>query len=65
MMFDFLMGIGFAFVIEGLIWGLFPRQITKVVTELIKMDAMALRYFGVGSLALGVGIIWFVQQIRV
>lgn len=64
-MFDFLMGIGFAFVIEGLIWGLFPRQITKVVTELIKMDAMALRYFGVGSLALGVGIIWFVQQIRV
>lgn len=65
MMFDFLMGIGFAFVIEGLIWGLFPRQITKVVTELIKMDAMALRYFGVGSLAFGVGIIWFVQQIRV
>ena len=64
-MLDFVMGIGFAFVIEGLIWGLFPRQITKVVTELIKMDAMALRYFGVGSLALGVGIIWFVQQIRV
>lgn len=64
-MFDFLMGIGFAFVIEGLIWGLFPRQITKVVTELIKMDTMALRYFGVGSLALGVGIVWFVQQIRV
>ncbi len=64
-MLDFLMGIGFAFVIEGLIWGLFPRQVTKIVAELMKMDALTLRYFGVGSLAFGVAIIWFVQQARV
>jgi len=63
-MLDFVMGIGFAFVIEGLIWGLFPHQISKVILHMQKMNEQSLRLCGVGSLALGVGIIWFVQQAR-
>ena len=63
-MLDFVMGIGFAFVIEGLIWGLFPHQISKVLLHMQKMNEQSLRLCGVGSLALGVGIIWFVQQAR-
>lgn len=63
-MLDFVMGIGFAFVIEGLIWGLFPHQISKVLLHMQQMNEQTLRICGVGSLALGVGIIWFVQQAR-
>ena len=63
-MLDFVMGIGFAFVIEGLVWGLFPHQISKVMLQMQKMNEQTLRYCGVASLALGVGIIYFVQQAR-
>ena len=63
-MLDFVMGIGFAFVIEGLLWGLFPHQISKLILQISKTDEQTLRYIGVGSLAIGVGLIWFVQQAR-
>lgn len=63
-MLDFVMGIGFAFVIEGLLWGLFPHQISKVILQISRTDEQTLRYIGVGSLAVGVVLIWFVQQAR-
>ncbi len=58
---DFVLGVGFAFVLEGLVWSLFPGQIIQVVQELAKRDLQNLRYIGVGSLALGVAIIWLVK----
>ena len=61
---DFVMGIGFAFVLEGLIWSLFPGQIIRILQELSERDPQALRYVGLGSLALGVAIIWVVQTSR-
>lgn len=64
-MLDFVMGIGFAFVIEGLLWGLFPHQIARVIQQMIEMDEQFLRYAGVASLAFGVGLIWYVQHLRV
>ena len=57
---DFALGIGFAFILEGLVWSLFPGQIISVLQELAKRDLQNLRYIGVGSLALGVAIIWMV-----
>ena len=62
---DFVLGIGFAFVLEGLLWGLFPGQIIRVVQELANKDLNGLRYVGVGSLALGTAIVWFVYSNRV
>lgn len=64
-MLDFVMGIGFAFVIEGLLWGLFPHQVAKVILQIIEMDELNLRYIGVASLAFGVALIWYVQHLRV
>ena len=58
---DFALGVGFAFVLEGLVWSLFPGQIISVVQELAKRDLQNLRYIGVGSLAFGVAIIWLVK----
>lgn len=62
---DFVLGIGFAFVLEGLVWSLFPRQIINVVQQLAELNLQNLRYLGVGSLALGVAIIWFVYSSRI
>lgn len=64
-MLDFLMGVGFAFVIEGVLWGLFPHTITRLIKQISESDEQYLRLAGVGSLALGVVIIWYVQGLRV
>ena len=58
---DFALGVGFAFILEGLVWSLFPGQIISVVQQLAKRDVHNLRYIGVASLALGVAIIWLVK----
>lgn len=63
-MLDFVMGIGFAFVIEGVIWGLFPHQIVKVIQQIAETDEQMLRYIGVASVGLGVAIIWYVHHSR-
>ena len=64
-MLDFIMGIGFALVIEGVLWGLFPRTIIKMVKMIEEHDEHTLRYIGVTSLAIGVLIIWYVQSVRI
>ena len=53
-----LLGIGFAFVLEGLVWGLFPKQVISIVLELAKMNENNLRLIGLASLAIGAAIIW-------
>ena len=55
-----LLGIGFAFVLEGLIWGLFPKQVIAIVLELAKINETNLRLVGLASLALGAAVIWMV-----
>ncbi len=59
------MGIGFALVIEGVLWGLFPGSIIKMVKMIEEHDEHNMRLVGVASLAIGVVIIWYVQGLRV
>lgn len=63
-MLDFVMGFGFALVIEGVLWGLFPSQLIRLIQSMTAWDEKLLRYGGVASVALGVAIIWFVQHMR-
>lgn len=63
-MLDFVMGIGFAFVIEGVIWGLFPHEFAKIVKTILETDVERLRYIGIGSMVVGISLIWYVQHLR-
>jgi len=63
-MLDFVMGIGFAFVLEGLLWSLFPTQIVQVIKELSARNPQNLRLIGAASMALGIALIWFVKTSR-
>ncbi len=63
-MLDFVMGIGFALVIEGVLWGLFPALIIKAVMAMAQTDEKIMRYGGVVSVGLGVALIWYVQHMR-
>ncbi len=46
------------FVIEGLIYALFPDAIRKMMAYAIMMPVHQLRWFGMAMAATGLGMIW-------
>lgn len=53
--------MGLVLVIEGLIYGGFPRLAKKLASEVLAMPESALRAAGLAAIAIGVGIVWLVR----
>ena len=58
---DFLAAIGLVLVVEGLIYGGFPRLAKKLAGEVLSMPENALRVAGLAAIAIGVGVVWMVR----
>jgi len=58
---DFLTGIAFFLVIEGLVYALAPASLKRMAAMLPTVADSQLRVFGVVSLALGVGLVWMIR----
>ena len=58
---DFLAAIGLVLVIEGLVYGGFPALAKRLATEVLSTPEQALRIAGLGSIAVGVGLVWLVR----
>lgn len=58
---DFLIGIAFFFVIEGLVYALAPRLLQAYVKKLPTIPEGQLRIIGLVSIAIGVGLVWLVR----
>ena len=58
---ELLIAIGLVFVLEGLVFAVFPDEWKKMVAAAQEMPAVELRKFGIGAMALGVFIVWVVQ----
>jgi uncharacterized protein YjeT (DUF2065 family) len=58
---DFFAAMGLVLVVEGLIYGGFPRLAKKLATEVLAMPENALRIAGLAAIAIGVGIVWMVR----
>ncbi|MEM8834169.1 MAG: DUF2065 domain-containing protein [Pseudomonadota bacterium] len=58
-----LLAIALIFVIEGLIYALFPSHIQNVMQMASNMPAEKFRYFGAAMLAFGVLCVWLIQKI--
>ena len=58
---DFLAAIGLVLVIEGLVYGGFPRLARKLASEVLSMPENALRIGGLAAIAVGVGVVWLVR----
>ena len=59
---DFLVGLAFVLIIEGLIYGLFPGGARKMAFEVLKMPESNLRTAGVIAMAIGVGAVWLLRS---
>lgn len=51
------------FVIEGLLYAIFPSHIQNMMKMASDMDAEKFRYFGASMIAFGVLLVWLFQKI--
>lgn len=58
---DFLAALGLLFVFEGLIYGGAPHAAKRMAAQMIGLPEPVLRAIGLGSMAIGLGIIWLVR----
>ena len=58
---DFLTALGLAFVIEGVLYALFPGPMRRIVERLTAEPERTLRLAGLGAAAAGVGLVWLVR----
>ena len=55
---ELLFGLGFVAVIEGLVLALAPSSLEELLELLRRMGTEKMRFLGLGSVALGVVLIW-------
>ena len=58
---EFLTALGLVFVIEGLIWALFPGLFLKLALLAADIPEARFRASGVFAIAIGVLIVWLVR----
>ena len=58
---DFLAALGLLFVFEGLLYGGAPQAAKRMAEQILKLPEPVLRTVGVGSMVLGLGIVWLVR----
>ncbi|UWU15478.1 DUF2065 domain-containing protein [Rhizobium sullae] len=59
---DFLTGIAFFLIIEGLVYALAPRFLVEMARLLPMVPERQLRIFGLGAVVLGVALVWLVRH---
>ncbi|PKA43071.1 DUF2065 domain-containing protein [Rhizobium sullae] len=59
---DFLTGIAFFLIIEGLVYALAPRFLVEMARLLPMVPERQLRIFGLGAVVLGVVLVWLVRH---
>jgi uncharacterized protein YjeT (DUF2065 family) len=58
---DFLTGIAFFLVIEGLVYALAPSSLKRMAAMVPSISESQLRVFGVVAIGLGVGLVWMIR----
>ncbi|WP_438747617.1 DUF2065 domain-containing protein [Pararhizobium sp. O133] len=58
---DFLTGIAFFLIIEGLVYALAPLLLVELAKRLPDIPEQQLRLFGLASIAVGVVLVWLVR----
>ncbi|MCC0020792.1 MAG: DUF2065 domain-containing protein [Nitratireductor sp.] len=59
---ELIIAAGLFFVLEGLIYALFPNGVKRLAVELLSMQEQHLRMAGVAGIAAGVFIVWLAKH---
>jgi uncharacterized protein len=58
---DFLAALGLVFVVEGLIFAVFPEAAKRAVTVMTQTPDQRLRLVGIVSAVFGLAMLWLVR----
>lgn len=58
----FLSALGLAFVLEGLVWALFPRGMRRAMAQLTVTPSGRLRVLGLCSVGAGLLLVWLARH---
>lgn len=58
---DFLTGLAFFLIIEGLVYALAPRFLVEMARLLPSIPERQLRFAGLAAIAAGVGLVWIMR----
>ena len=58
---DFLTAIGLVLVIEGIIYGLFPDQMERLLATRLTMPPEFIRRSGLSMALIGIIVVWFMR----
>lgn len=59
---DFLTGLAFFLIIEGLVYALAPRFLVRMSKLLPSVPEHQIRGFGLAAIALGVAFVWLLRR---
>ena len=59
---DFATGLALVFVIEGVLYSLFPEGMKRVVGQVMTLSPTALRVTGLAAAWLGVAAVWLIRH---
>jgi uncharacterized protein YjeT (DUF2065 family) len=59
---DFATALALVFVIEGVLYSLFPDGMKRLVAQVMVLPPSALRLTGLIAAGLGVGAVWFIRH---
>lgn len=58
---DLIVALGLVFVIEGLLWALFPHYAMRILEAAKEMGEQGMRMSGLISVGLGFLLVWFIR----
>jgi uncharacterized protein YjeT (DUF2065 family) len=59
---DFATALALVFVIEGILYSLFPEGMKRMVAQVMALPAPALRLTGLLAACAGVGAVWLIRH---
>jgi uncharacterized protein YjeT (DUF2065 family) len=58
---DLLTAVALIFVIEGVLYALFPDFMRKILAEALKLPVSSMRMGGLIAVVIGAGLIWLIK----
>ncbi len=62
-MHDLFLGLGLVFVIEGLVYALFPRAVEEMLALMRQMPVDTRRLLGLAAVAAGLVLVWAARNV--
>lgn len=58
---DLFTALGLAFVLEGVVYALFPDAMRQMMAQVLALPSASVRWTGLVVAAVGVGIVWLIR----